>query len=74
MGGWASTGCETGWALGVLQCCPRLIGEESEAEKAGRDAVNSMVTRGETRYQVDSDFNVFDVCILLMGSAGQTLL
>ena len=74
MEGWASTGCETGWALGVLQCCPRLIGEESEAEKPGRDAVNSMVTLGETRYQVDSDFNVFDVCILLMGSAGQTLL
>ena len=72
-GGRASTGCETGGALGALRCCSGLIGEESEAEKAGRDAINLMATLGEMRYQVESDFNVFDVCILLMGSGGQTL-
>ena len=32
-----------------------------------------MATLGEMRYQVEFDFNVFDVCILLMGSGGQTL-
>lgn len=32
-----------------------------------------MATLGEMRYQVESDFNVFDVCTLLMGSGGQTL-